>query len=176
LKAFIVQHMATTKSERATQLLSDWDTTRTHFRRVIPHEYKAVLEKAGQSTPVEEPHGHYHHSLFGLSSIVFSIHSSLFDHCTCTHYLFGLSIWLSCVSYSSSIHPLFILCSSSAHPLLILCSSSIPPVFLLHRSSKFIHVCSDSCPLRRPPPSQEERSTNQVRQPHLLHQQYSSCS
>jgi hypothetical protein len=58
---------------------------------------------------------------------------------------------------------LFILDSSSVHPLFILCSSSAHPVFVLHRSSKFIHVCSDSCPLRRTRPSQEESSTNQAR-------------
>ena len=44
LKADIEQHVAYTNSSRGRRLLADWDNERMKFRKVIPRQYKRVLE------------------------------------------------------------------------------------------------------------------------------------
>jgi len=44
IKADIEQHVAYTNSSRGKALLADWDSERTKFRKVIPRQYKRVLE------------------------------------------------------------------------------------------------------------------------------------
>jgi glutamate synthase (NADPH/NADH) large chain len=44
VKGDIEQHVAYTNSSRGQRLLADWETTRLHFRKVIPRQYKRVLE------------------------------------------------------------------------------------------------------------------------------------
>ena len=44
IKSDIEQHVAYTNSSRGQRLLADWETTSLHFRKVIPRQYKRVLE------------------------------------------------------------------------------------------------------------------------------------
>ena len=44
IRADIERHLAYTGSERARHLLAGWETERTRFRKVIPRQYKLVLE------------------------------------------------------------------------------------------------------------------------------------
>ena len=45
LKESVEQHLSYTGSERAKRLLENWDHAMTHFVKVMPIEYRAVLEK-----------------------------------------------------------------------------------------------------------------------------------
>jgi len=44
IKADIEQHVAYTNSSRGKRLLADWESSRMKFRKVIPRQYKRVLE------------------------------------------------------------------------------------------------------------------------------------
>jgi glutamate synthase domain-containing protein 3 len=44
LRALVERHCELTGSQLATQLLSDWEATITRFVRVIPNDYRRVLE------------------------------------------------------------------------------------------------------------------------------------
>jgi glutamate synthase (ferredoxin) len=41
----IQRHQAYTKSERAAKILADWENTTNRFVKVIPKDYKRVLQK-----------------------------------------------------------------------------------------------------------------------------------
>merc|ERR1711970_1044709 len=45
LKGYIEKHVAATESTVGSELLSDWDNSVRKFVRVMPTDYKAVLEK-----------------------------------------------------------------------------------------------------------------------------------
>jgi len=44
IKGDIEQHLAYTQSSRARRLLANWDEEKFRFRKVIPRQYKLVLE------------------------------------------------------------------------------------------------------------------------------------
>jgi glutamate synthase (NADPH/NADH) large chain len=44
IKGDVERHVAYTNSDRGRRLLDDWDTERVKFRKVIPRQYKRVLE------------------------------------------------------------------------------------------------------------------------------------
>jgi glutamate synthase (NADPH/NADH) large chain len=50
IKTDIEQHVAYTNSSRGKRLLADWETSRTKFRKVIPRQYKRVLEALETAT------------------------------------------------------------------------------------------------------------------------------
>jgi len=50
IKADIEQHVAYTNSSRGKRLLADWETARTKFRKVIPRQYRRVLEALETAT------------------------------------------------------------------------------------------------------------------------------
>ncbi|PZX58043.1 glutamate synthase large subunit [Algoriphagus chordae] len=45
IKTFLKRHVKLTKSELGIRFLEDWDTSKKKFIKVIPRDYKAVLEK-----------------------------------------------------------------------------------------------------------------------------------
>ena len=45
LKKLITRHYAFTKSRTAMKLMTDWDYTFDHFKKVIPTDYKKILQK-----------------------------------------------------------------------------------------------------------------------------------
>ena len=49
LRAMITRHLEFTRSKRAETLLEQWQDNRQHFIKVMPRDYKAVLEKKGVS-------------------------------------------------------------------------------------------------------------------------------
>lgn len=48
LKGLLQDHARLTGSERAQQLLADWDNSRARFIKVFPHEYRQVLERLAE--------------------------------------------------------------------------------------------------------------------------------
>jgi glutamate synthase domain-containing protein 3 len=58
LEALIGRHVEFTDSPLGKRLLANWTETVTHFVRVMPHEYKRILEKrkaAGRSETAGSP-------------------------------------------------------------------------------------------------------------------------
>ena len=45
LRGYIEKHVAATESTVGADLLSDWDNSVSKFVRVMPTDYKAILEK-----------------------------------------------------------------------------------------------------------------------------------
>jgi len=45
LKALIEKHVKYTNSNRGSELLADWETSLSHFVRVMPTEYKRALKR-----------------------------------------------------------------------------------------------------------------------------------
>jgi glutamate synthase domain-containing protein 3 len=57
LRGMIEKHLAYTGSERARNILENWETALPHFVKVFPTEYKRVLKKmseADEATKREE--------------------------------------------------------------------------------------------------------------------------
>jgi len=48
LQAFIRNHFRYTGSKRALAMLNDWEKTKKDFVKVMPRDYKRVLEKRGE--------------------------------------------------------------------------------------------------------------------------------
>lgn len=46
IRDLLVKHIAYTKSEHALRLLEDWEQTAAHMLKVMPRDYKAVLQRA----------------------------------------------------------------------------------------------------------------------------------
>lgn len=54
LRGFIEKHVAATESAVGADLLADWDTSVQKFVRVMPVDYKAVLEQMKAAEALEE--------------------------------------------------------------------------------------------------------------------------
>ncbi len=57
VRALLEEHVARTASVRGTELLARWAAVRTRFKKVIPTEYKRVLEQQRVAEPVAAPAG-----------------------------------------------------------------------------------------------------------------------
>ena len=53
LLQLVRNHFSYTSSKRALAMLNDWEQQRAHFIKVMPRDYKAVLETKGESPAVE---------------------------------------------------------------------------------------------------------------------------
>ncbi len=53
LRQLLRNHFTYTSSELALDLLNDWDNLKTHFLKVMPRDYKAVLEQKKQKVNVD---------------------------------------------------------------------------------------------------------------------------
>ena len=51
LRALVEEHGRRTASPVAARLLADWEASLARFVKVIPHDYKAALARAGRSPP-----------------------------------------------------------------------------------------------------------------------------
>jgi glutamate synthase (ferredoxin) len=54
LKQLVKNHFKLTTSERAFQLLNDWDQEKNHFVKVMPTDYKKALERLASEKQVKE--------------------------------------------------------------------------------------------------------------------------
>ena len=57
LKSYIERHKECTNSSVADQILKDWASSLKKFVRVMPLEYRRVLEEQAQDLSVEAKHG-----------------------------------------------------------------------------------------------------------------------